>query len=226
MEVLNSSKDDLLDDCTDININSKNNYNYKLIIFYAIIALIILGIIIATIILLIKQSHKINELTNQLKELNNQFKEIPYLKSKTNELLKLNDRITKTEFELIEKENEINQNIDNLNKLMNDSLDSIQMDLRNKDEEIKLLKNTSNNLSKSNLIINNNINKIENDLLQKSDNISLLINITKNNDIRLNRNFAEIRGYKNLATNMAFLVNFKVRIKADYWCPASSIMLP
>ena len=53
------------------------------------------------------------------------------------------------------------------------------MDLRNKDEEIKLLKNTSNNLSKSNLIINDNINKIENDLLQKSDNISLLINIQK-----------------------------------------------
>ena len=224
METLKSSKDDLLDDFKDINLKPKNNYNYKLIISSVIIALCILGIIIMIIFLVI-QSKKINKLTNQIKELNNQYdKDIPYLKNKTNDLLNLNDRLIKTESELIEKENEINQKIANLNRLMNENIDNIQMDLRNKDEEIKLLKNTSNTLSNSNLILNDNIDKIKNDLLQKnkeigisSNNINLLNDRIKNNDIRLNRNFAEIQGYKNIATNMALLVNFKVRIKADFY---------
>ena len=106
------------------------------------------------------------------------------------------------------------------------------MDLRNKDEEIKLLKNTSNDLSNSNIIINSNIDKIKNDLLQKnkeigisSNNINLLNDRIKNNDIRLNRNFAEIQGYKNLATNMVFLVNFKVRIKADFYIGNQQVQL-
>ena len=227
METLKSSKDDLLDDFKEI--NNKSKYNYKLIIFFAIVTLFILGITIM-LILLILQSQKIKKLTNQIKDLNYQFdKDIPYLKNKTNDLFKLND---KKESDLLEKEKEIKQIIDNLNRLMNGNIDNIKMDLRIKDEEIKLLENTSNNLYNSNLKIYNSLNNIENELLEKnkeigifSNYLSLLNNKIKNNDKRLNRNFAEIQGYKNLATNMAFLVDFKVRIKADFYIGTQQVQL-
>jgi hypothetical protein len=149
------------------------------------------------IILLLIQSRKISDLTNQINNLVNQF-----------------DKQSKL----------FSQNLTHLNRTMNDNIDNLQKAINHKDEEIKLLKHDSNNLNNEKLLIYNGINDIKNDLKQNSkeieicsNNFYLLNNEIKNNKIRINRSFAEIQSLKNLESNLAILVDFKIRIKADFY---------
>ena len=184
-------KNNLLNDFID----SKKGKT-KPLIFASVFILFIFGFIIM-IILLLLQSKKISDLTNQINNLTNQYDKQSIL---------------------------FNQNITNLNRTMNDNIDNLQKALKHKDEEIKLLKHDSNNLNNEKLLIYNGINDIKNELKQNSKEIEtcsndfyLLNNEIKKNEIRINRNFAEIQSLKNLESNLAILVNFKIRIKADFY---------
>ena len=96
-----------------------------------------------------------------------------------------------------------NQNITHLNKSMN--------------EEIKLLKNDTNDLKNEQLLIYNDINETKNELIQNSQKIENCSKDIKNNEESINRNFAEIQSLKNLESNLALLIDFKIRIKADFY---------
>ena len=96
-----------------------------------------------------------------------------------------------------------NQNITNLNKSMN--------------EEIKLLKNDTNDLKNEQLLIYNDINDTKNELMQNSEKIENCSDAIKKNEESINRNFAEIQSLKNLESNLALLIDFKIRIKADFY---------
>ena len=107
---------------------------------------------------------------------------------------------------------------------MNENLDNLQKGLKYKDEEIKLLKHDSNNLNNEKLLIYKGINDIKNELMENSkeieicsNNLNLLNNDIKNNEIRIYKNFAEIQSLKNLESNLALLVDFKIRIKVDFY---------
>ena len=118
---------------------------------------------------------------------------------------------------------------------MHDNIDNLNKGLKYKDEEIKSLKHDSNNLNNEKLLIYNDINDIKNDLIHNSkeikdcsNNLDLLNNKIKSNEISINnkiknneisiyKNLAEISSLKNLESNMALLVNFKIRIKADFY---------
>jgi hypothetical protein len=95
-----------------------------------------------------------------------------------------------------------NQNITHLNKSMN--------------EEIKLLKNDTNDLKNEQLLIYNDINYTKNELIQNSKKIEICSDEIKNNENSINRNFAEIQSLKNLESNLALLIDFKIRIKANF----------
>ena len=188
---METEKDDLLNDLKD----SKKNKSKPQIIA-SIFILFIFGFIIM-IILLIIQSRKISDLTNQINNLANQL-----------------DKQSKL----------FSQNLTHLNRTMNDNIDNLQKAIKHKDEEIKLLKYDSNNLNNEKLLIYNGINDIKNELIQNSkeieicsNNFYLLNNEIKNNEIRINRSFAEIQYLKNLESNLAILFDFKIRIKVDFY---------
>ena len=169
---METEKDDLLNDLKD----SKKNKSKPQIIA-SIFILFIFGFIIMIILLLI-QSRKISDLTNQINNLANQL-----------------DKQSKL----------FSQNLTHLNMAMNDNIDNLQKEIKHKDEEIKLLKYDSNNLNNEKLLIYNGINDIKNELIQNSkeieicsNNFYLLNNEIKNNEIRINRSFAEIQSLKNL----------------------------
>jgi len=115
---------------------------------------------------------------------------------------------------------------------MNDNIDNLNKGLKYKDEEIKSLKHDSNNLNNEKLLIYNDINDIKNELIQNSkeikicsNNLDLLNNKIKNNEMSIYKNFAEISSLKNLESNMALLVDFKIRIKADFYINREQIHL-
>lgn len=163
------------------------------------------------IILLILQSRKINDLNNLINKLDNHIN-------------KLDNQINKITNQFDEQAILFNQNITNLNRSMEDNINNLQKGLKYKDEEIKLLKHDSNNLNNEKLLIYNDINDIKNELIQNykeidicSNNFHLLNNEIKNNKISIYRNFAEIQSLKNLESNLALLVDFKIKIKADFY---------
>ena len=200
------------------------------------IFVIFLGFIILSILFYF-QSKQINILNNQIEDITNQF-DGDYLKNKTSYLSMLNTKINKAETKLLEKDKEIqsiqtnlqqkdeetkiiHENINNLNELMNEDIDNIEKNLAQKEEEIELLKKYSNDLNDSNKIINNNINTIENELKQKSKEIEIFSNnyntlndkINNNIEIRVNKNSDDIQDIKNLESNLALLVDFKVKVR-------------
>jgi len=189
---METQKDDLLNDFKD----SKNHKSKPLITAFVTVILFIFVFIIM-IVLIILQSRKINDLTNQINKLTNQFDKQSILS---------------------------NQSLTNLNWSLSDKIDNLQKALKLKEEEIKLLKHDSNNLNNEKLLIYNDINDIKNKLIQNSkeidicsNNFHLLNNEIKNNEISIYRNFAEIQSLKNLESNLALLVDFKIKIKADFY---------
>jgi len=189
---METQKDDLLNDFKD----SKNHKSKPLITAFVTVILFIFVFIIM-IVLIILQSRKINDLTNQINKLTNQFDKQSILS---------------------------NQSITNLNWSLSDKIDNLQKALKLKEEEIKLLKHDSNNLNNERSLIYNGINDIKNELEQNSKEIELLKNDSNNlnneksliyNDISDIKK--EIISLKNLESNLAILVNFKIRIKADFY---------
>jgi len=226
----------LTDEFKDINNNESKRLKCKLNILYALFLLFLLGFIIISILFYF-QSKQINILNNQIEDITNQF-DGDYLKNKTSYLSMLNTKINKAETKLLEKDKEIqsiqtnlqqkdeetkiiHKNINNLNELMNEDIDNIEKNLAQKEEEIELLKKYSNDLNDSNKIINNNINTIENELKQKSKEIEIFSNnystlndkINNNIEIRVNKNSDDIQDIKNLESNLALLVDFKVKVR-------------
>ena len=194
---METDKDDLLNNFKNSTKSKSKSLNTKKIIFISLLFILFIFGFATLIILLILQSQKISELTNQINNLTNQFDKQAIL---------------------------FNKNITNLNKSMNENIDNLQKGLKHKDEEIKLLKHDSNNLNNEKLLIYNGINDIKNELIQNSkeieicsNNFHLLKNEIKNNEISIYRNFAEIQSLKNLESNLALLVDFKIRIKADFY---------
>ena len=100
----------LLDDIND-NINNKTKtINFKLIIIFIIIIIILflfgLGIIIH---ILINQSKRIIDLSNQIKNLSNKNNhDISSINDKINYFYKLNDTINNLEIQIDEKEKKFN----------------------------------------------------------------------------------------------------------------------
>lgn len=193
---MDTNKVDLLDEFKVLPKITSKHINFKQIILIVLFLLLFLGLIIM-IILLILQSIKIKNLTNKINDLTIQFN--------TKSLL-------------------FSQNINNFNRTINNNIDNIKNDLRLKEEEIELLKSDSNNLNNSNSILYKDIKFLKNELIQNykeigicSINDDLLNNKVKTNEIKLNRNFAEIQQLQNLESNMALLVDFKIRIKADFY---------
>ena len=202
---METDKDESLNNYKDSTKSKSNPLNTKKIIFISLSFIFLILAFSIMIILLILQSRKINDLTNQINNLTNQFDKQAIL---------------------------FNQNITNLNKSMNDNIDNLQKGLKYKDEEIKLLKHDSNNLNNEKLLIYNGINDIKNELVWNSKeiekcsiNLNLLNNDIKNNENKIYRNFAEMQSLKNLESNLALLVDFKIRIKADFYMNKNQVNL-
>lgn len=225
----------LYDEYKGINNDKSKQLKCKLNILCALILLFFLGFIIMCI-LFFSQSKQIKKLNNQMKEITNQIDEYD-LKNNTS-YLKLDNKINKAETQLLEKDKEIQsikanlqlkdeetkiiyENIQNLDTLMNEDIGNIEKNLAQKDEEIGLLRKYSNDLNDSNKIIYNNINTIENELKQKSKEIEIFSNnynilndkINNNIEIRVNKNSDDIQEIKNLESNLALLVDFKVKVR-------------
>lgn len=181
---------------TNNNKKSKNlNNNLKGILSSIILS--ILGIIFI-IILFILQSKKIEYLNSQIKDINNKID----IKDKASYLSLLNDKINKTEIQLLEKEKEIK---------------SIKVNLQQKDEETKSINQTINNI---NALMIENINNIEIELKQIDNELEIYskhfneLNDKLNNiDTRLNQNSDEIQEIKDIESNLALLVDFKVKVR-------------
>ena len=202
---METDKDESLNNYKDSTKSKSKPLNTKKIIFISLSFIFLILAFSIMIILLILQSRKINDLTNQINNLTNQFDKQAIL---------------------------FNQNITNLNKSMNDNIDNLQKGLKYKDEEIKLLKHDSNNLNNEKLLIYNGINDIKNELVRNSkeiekcsNNLNLLNNDIKNNENKIYRNFAEMQSLKNLESNLALLVDFKIRIKADFYIDQKQVNL-
>jgi len=55
--------------------------------------------------------------------------------------------------------------------------------------------------------------------------LNLLNNDIKNNKIKIYRNFAEMQSLINLESNLALLVDFKIRIKTDFYTNQKQVHL-
>lgn len=208
---METDKDDLLNNFKDSTKSKSKLLNIKEIIFISLLFFLFIFVFAIMIILLIFQSRKINDLNNLINKLDNHIN-------------KLNNQINNMTNQFDEQAILFNQNITNLNRSMEDNINNLQKSLKFKDEEIKLLKHDSNNLNNEKLLIYNDINDIKNKLIQNSkeidifsNNFHLLNNEIKNNEISIYRNFAEIQSLKNLESNLALLVDFKIKIKADFY---------
>jgi len=209
---METDKDDLLNNFKDSAKSKSKPISIKKIIFISLSFIVLILIFTILIILLILQSRKINDLTNHINNLDNQINNLTNLFDKQAILF--------------------NQNITKLNSSMNDNIDNLNKGLKYKDEEIKSLKHNSNNLNNEKLLIYNDINDIKNELIQNSkeikicsNSLDLLNNKIKNNEISIYKNFAEIQSLKNLESNMALLVDFKIRIKADFYINKQQVHL-
>ena len=220
-------KFNLLDDIND-NINNKTKIiNFKIIIIFILIILFLFGLgIIANI--LINQSKRIIDLSNQIKNLSNKSKhDISSINDKINYFYRLNDTINNLEIQIDEKEKEIqllkinlqkkdneiqlsNQKINNLKILLNNSLIYYDNSLNENNKEIQMLK----------IVLSNSLDNFENLLTEKNQEIELLTqnsnSLDKMNE-ELNRNVLDIQRVKQLESNIALLLNFKVKIKADFY---------
>lgn len=197
--------------------NGNNNeykcLNIKLIIIFSFILLFLLGFIIM-IIFLILQSDKINELTNQIKNFSNKFDQnISFLKNETNYISVLNYKINNAEMQLKDKYKEIQ---------------SLKEILEQKDKEMKFFNNNIHNLNVSVHNIEKSLKKNENEieiLTDCSNNLSILNDKIKKAEIKLNENFAELQEFKILESNLALLIDFKIRIKADFYIDNNQVYL-
>ena len=208
---METDKDDLLNNFKDSTKSKSKLLNIKKIIFISLLFILFIFAFVIMIILLILQSRKINDLNNLINKLDNHIN-------------KLDNQIKNLTNQFDEQDILFNQNITNLNRSMEDNINNLQKSLKFKDEEIKLLKHDSNNLNNEKLLIYNDINDIKNKLIQNSkeidicsNNFYLLNNEIKNNEIKIYRNFAEMQSLKNLESNLALLVDFKIKIKADFY---------
>ena len=250
-----------LEDINDNTCNKTKNINFKLIIIIILIILFLFGLGIIVYIL-IDQSKKITDLTNQIENLSNKNK---HDISSIND--KINNNISNLEIEINKKEKEIqllkinlqkkdkeiqlyNQEINKLKILVNNSLiyydnslnennkeiQLLKINLQKKDNEIQLSNQEIDNLK---ILVNNSLIYYDNSLNENNKEIQVLKiallesldnfeNILKEKnkqnsnslDIineKLNRNFLDIQRVKQLESNIALLLNFKVRIKADFY---------
>ena len=164
----------------------------------------ILALIILAILVIVTIILFIRQST-RIEELNSKIKEIIShidIKDKSSYLSLLNDKINKTEIQLFEKDKEIK---------------SIKVNLQQKDEEAKSFNLTINNI---NSLMIDNINNIEIKLKQKdkeleifSNNFNLINDKINNIDTRLNQNSDKIQEIKDLESNLSLLVDFKVKVR-------------
>ena len=189
------------------NSNNKNNNKSKhlnikhsaakcdmlnLKIIFASIILVILGISVIIMVFSIK------ELKSEIKDITNKID----IKNKESYISILNDKINKTEIQISEKDKEIN---------------SIKKNLQQKDEETKTINQSINNI---NTLMADNINNIQSELKEKdkemekhSNNFNILNDKINNIDIRINKNSDEIQEIKDIESNLALLVDFKIKVR-------------
>lgn len=187
-------------------------------------------------------NYKINNAEMQLKDKYKEiqsFKEI--LEQKDKEIKSFNRNINNLNvfvqgnMDNIEKSLKKNENEIELLKNCSNNINNLNKLLKEKDDEIEILKNFSNELNNSNLIIYNSINNLENEVKEKereieiikdcSNNLSILNDKIKKTEIKLNENFAELQEFKILESNLALLIDFKIRIKADFYIENNQLYL-
>ena len=174
-------------------------------------------LIITILLIFIYQYIKINNLNNEIDDLKNSFaEEIPYLKNNTSYLSQLNDKINKTEIDLLEKEIEINtikknlhqkdeeavlinQKINNITSLLDENINNIKEDLSHKDEKIELIKKNTDYLIDSDSNIYENINNI---IEYLNHNDIQIESLRKDSDDLSNSNLILVKSINNIAKEL------------------------
>lgn len=105
-----------------------------------------------------------------------------------------------------EETNLINQKINNINSLVSENINNIKNDLSHKDEEIEWLKKSSANLE-------NELEQNNKELEKNSNDINILNDKLNDIEVISNKNSDEIQNIKNLESNLALLVDFKIKVK-------------